>query len=88
VMVACISPYSGTYEDTHNTLEYANRAKNIKTKLQRNVVNVSHHISKYTVIISELRKEISHLRKSLKDSKTPALNSTTTLNKKLNSGSP
>jgi len=72
VMVACISPYSGTYEDTHNTLEYANRAKNIKTKLHRNVVNVSHHISKYTVIISELRKEISHLRKSLKDSKTPS----------------
>lgn len=32
VMIANISPISSCYEDTHNTLKYANRAKNIKTK--------------------------------------------------------
>jgi len=31
VMIANISSYLNTYDDTHNTLEYANRAKNIKT---------------------------------------------------------
>ena len=31
-MIANISPSSQCYEDTHNTLKYANRAKNIKNK--------------------------------------------------------
>ena len=31
VMIANISPSNACYEDTHNTLKYANRAKNIKT---------------------------------------------------------
>ena len=31
VMIANVSPASYAYEDTHNTLKYANRAKNIKT---------------------------------------------------------
>lgn len=33
VMIANISPSSACYEDTHNTLKYANRAKNIQTKV-------------------------------------------------------
>ncbi|KAI8350554.1 kinesin motor domain-containing protein [Mortierella sp. GBAus27b] len=32
VMIVCVSPSSQHYEETHNTLKYANRAKNIKTK--------------------------------------------------------
>ena len=32
VMIANIAPSSSNYEDTSNTLKYANRAKNIKTK--------------------------------------------------------
>ena len=28
----CFSPSSLSYDDTHNTLKYANRAKNIKNK--------------------------------------------------------
>lgn len=48
VMIANVSPSSATYEDTHNTLLYANRAKKIKNKVERNVVNVSYHIGKYT----------------------------------------
>lgn len=66
VMIACISPFSGSFFDTSNTLKYANRAKNIKTNLQRNVVNVSYHIAKYTAIIAQLRHEVSDLRKHLK----------------------
>ncbi len=47
-MIANISPSSATYEDTHNTLLYANRAKRIKNKLERNVLNVNYHVGKYS----------------------------------------
>ena len=63
VMIACISPYVGSYEETHNTLEYANRAKNIKTHAQKNVSNL--HISRYNEIISSLRQEIMSLKSQL-----------------------
>lgn len=52
VMIANISPSNACYEDTHNTLKYANRAKNIKTNVNRNVLNVEYHVSKYTQIIA------------------------------------
>jgi kinesin family protein 18/19 len=69
VMIANISPYSNTFEDTLNTLKYANRAKNIKTKVTKNVVNVNYHISKYTQIISDLRKEVLELKEQLSNQK-------------------
>ena len=62
VMIACISPTAVNYEDTLNTLKYANRAKNIKTDVQRNVFNVSFHISQYAEIIDALKTEIQELR--------------------------
>jgi len=62
VMIANISPCHTNYEDTHNTLKYANRAKNIKTSVTRNVHNVEYHISKYTTIIAQLRQEIVELK--------------------------
>jgi kinesin family protein 18/19 len=65
VMIACISPNVKTFEDTHNTLKYANRAKNIKTNVQRNVLNVAYHVSQYTSIITSLKKEIGELRGQL-----------------------
>ncbi|XP_021946834.2 kinesin-like protein KIF18A [Folsomia candida] len=36
VMIANVSPGSNTFEDTHNTLHYANRAKNIKVSCKQN----------------------------------------------------
>lgn len=62
VMIANIGPSSANYEDTHNTLKYANRAKNIKTKVVRNVLNVEYHVSQYTDIINNLKGEISSLK--------------------------
>ena len=67
VMIANISPSNACYEDTHNTLKYANRAKNIKTNVQRNVLNVEYHVSKYTQIITQLKGEISDLKLQLKN---------------------
>uniref|UniRef100_A0A8C8GCV4 Kinesin-like protein n=1 Tax=Oncorhynchus tshawytscha TaxID=74940 RepID=A0A8C8GCV4_ONCTS len=50
VMIANISPSSKSYDDTHNTLKYANRAKEIKSSLKRNVVSLDSHIGQYAVI--------------------------------------
>lgn len=41
VMIACISPTSLSYEDTMNTLKYANRAKNIKTSARLNFMTTT-----------------------------------------------
>merc|ERR550537_1462655 len=62
VMIANVSPCHINYEDTNNTLKYASRAKNIKTKVVRNVVRVNYHVSKYTEIIRDLRGEIADLK--------------------------
>ncbi|XP_076136275.1 kinesin-like protein KIF19 [Alosa pseudoharengus] len=62
VMIAHISPASTNFEESRNTLMYADKAKNIKTKVKRNLFNVSYHLAQYTNIIAELRKEIERLR--------------------------
>ncbi|CAE7225238.1 kif19 [Symbiodinium sp. CCMP2456] len=73
VMIANVSPCHHNYEDTHNTLKYANRAKNIKTKAVRNVVQVNYHVSKYTEIIKDLRSEIQELKAKLAEPPEPSL---------------
>nr|XP_027218258.1 kinesin-like protein KIF18A [Penaeus vannamei] len=62
VMIAAISPASTTFEDTFNTLRYANRAKTIKTTLKKNIMNVDQHVSQYVQIVDDLRKEICSLK--------------------------
>lgn len=65
VMIANISPASSQFEETINTLKYANRAKNIKTNVSRNVLNVNYHISEYEGLIEGLRGEITALKAQL-----------------------
>ena len=62
VMIAAVSPSSMWYDDTHNTLQYANRAKNIKVDVTQNVVNVESRLGDYRRIIQEQREEIARLR--------------------------
>ena len=62
VMIANVSPSVKSFEETLNTVKYANRAKNIKTKIKRNVLEMDHHISEYVQLISNLRSEINLLR--------------------------
>ncbi|KAK6099468.1 tubulin-dependent ATPase kip3 [Batrachochytrium dendrobatidis] len=64
VMIANISPATIHYEETHNTLKYANRAKNIKTKLVQNTLEINAHIGQYPKIIEALRAELALLRSS------------------------
>ncbi|KAL2076650.1 hypothetical protein ACEWY4_027753 [Coilia grayii] len=67
VMIANVSPSSVSYEDTHNTLKYANRAKEIKSSLKSNVVSLDSHISQYAVICEKQRAEIQQLKQKLKE---------------------
>ncbi|KAM4843104.1 kinesin-like protein KIF19 [Thomomys bottae] len=62
VMIAHISPASTAFEESRNTLTYAGRAKNIKTRVKQNLLNVSYHIAQYTSIIADLRSEIQRLK--------------------------
>ncbi|XP_072321500.1 kinesin-like protein KIF18A [Eucyclogobius newberryi] len=67
VMIANISPSSKSYDDTHNTLKYANRAKEIKSTLKSNVVSLDSHIGQYAVICEKQRVEIQQLKLKLKE---------------------
>ncbi|XP_021109856.1 kinesin-like protein KIF19 [Heterocephalus glaber] len=65
VMIAHISPASSSFEESRTTLLYSYRAKNIKTRVKRNLLNVSYRIAQYTDIISDLRREIEHLKSKI-----------------------
>lgn len=65
VMIATVSPASSQQEETVNTLKYANRAKNIKMRVEANKKLVHLHISAYKNIISDLREEIDVLKARL-----------------------
>ena len=51
-----------THEDTHNTLKYANRAKNIKTNARANIIAPNAPVAKYGNVINKLKEEINDLR--------------------------
>ncbi|KAG8691536.1 kinesin-like protein Klp5 [Ceratobasidium sp. 423] len=65
VMIVCVAPTSAHYEDTQNTLKYANRAKEIKTKVSRNFLNVDRHVAQYVEAISRLNDEVAELKAKL-----------------------
>ncbi|KAK6204745.1 kinesin motor domain-containing protein, partial [Scheffersomyces amazonensis] len=62
VMIVCVSPSSQHYDETLNTLKYANRAKEIKTKIVRNLHNLDRHVGSYLKMITEQKQEIEELR--------------------------
>ncbi|XP_033703043.1 kinesin-like protein KIF18B isoform X2 [Tursiops truncatus] len=66
VMIAAISPSSLAYEDTYNTLKYADRAKEIKLSLKSNVISLDCHISQYASICQQLQAEVAALREKLR----------------------
>ncbi|KAL1958434.1 hypothetical protein VTO42DRAFT_4535 [Malbranchea cinnamomea] len=72
VMIVCVSPSSQHFDETQNTLRYANRAKNIQTKVTRNVYNVNRHVKDFLVKIDEQMKLINELKQQQKDYETIA----------------
>ncbi|KAG6841315.1 hypothetical protein C0991_012314 [Blastosporella zonata] len=70
VMIVCVAPTSNHFDDTHNTLVYAERATKIKTKVvTRNVVNVDRHVGRYVEAINRLNQEIAELKAKLSGKK-------------------
>ncbi|KAJ6081767.1 hypothetical protein N7499_006641 [Penicillium canescens] len=67
VMIVCVSPSSQHFDETQNTLRYANRAKNIQTKVTRNVFNVNRHVKDFLVKIDEQMNMINELKAQAKD---------------------
>uniref|UniRef100_A0A8C9S2X4 Kinesin-like protein n=1 Tax=Scleropages formosus TaxID=113540 RepID=A0A8C9S2X4_SCLFO len=65
IMIAHISPASVAFEESRNTLSYADRAKSIRTRVKRNLFNVPYHIAQYTSIIADLRGEIQRLKSKI-----------------------
>ncbi|KAF9885721.1 kinesin-like protein Klp5 [Aspergillus nanangensis] len=72
VMIVCVSPSSQHFDETQNTLRYANRAKNIQTKVTRNVFNVNRHVKDFLVKIDEQMALINELKAQQKDYETGA----------------
>ncbi|XP_015670870.1 kinesin-like protein KIF18A [Protobothrops mucrosquamatus] len=66
IIIAAISPSSLFFDDTYNTLKYANRAKDIKSSIKSNVVSLDSHISQYVKICEQQKKEILTLKEKLK----------------------
>lgn len=67
VMIVCVSPSSAHYDESQNTLRYANRAKNIQTKVTKNIYNVNRHVKDYLKKIDEQRQLIDELQAKMKD---------------------
>jgi kinesin family protein 18/19 len=67
VMIVCVSPSSAHFDETQNTLRYANRAKNIQTKVTRNVYNVNRHVKDFLKKIDEQMALINELKQQQKE---------------------
>lgn len=65
VMIVCVAPTSAHLEDTGNTLAYANRAKEIKTKVSKNIMDVDRHVGQYVEAINRLNDEVRELKAKL-----------------------
>lgn len=65
VMIATVTPVDNQYHNTVNTLKYADRAKEIKTHIQKNVGTVDTHVSDYQQMIDVLQIEVCRLKKQL-----------------------
>jgi kinesin family member 18/19 len=55
-LIVNVSPFSGNWEESYNSLVYANRAKNIKTTACRNVLASEAHVSNYVALIGNLKR--------------------------------
>ena len=67
VMIANVSPFVYNFDDTYNTLKYAERAKHIKTKIGKNILsyNSQYLRNNYLNVIRSLQGKISDLENRL-----------------------
>ncbi|KAJ3291002.1 Kinesin-like protein kif19, partial [Blyttiomyces sp. JEL0837] len=69
VMIANISPASTNFEETSNTLKYASRARNIKTRV---IQQESHKFEPYNAALYQLQSDIGDLKSRLAEAQVEA----------------
>ncbi|GAB6033182.1 Kinesin-like protein kif18a [Chamberlinius hualienensis] len=65
IMIAAVSPSQLSYEDTYNTLKYADRAQSIKVNAKANIRTTNNTVSHYIKVVKDLQLEIEDLKKQL-----------------------
>ena len=66
VMIANISPFIYSFDDTYNTLNYADRAKHIKTRVKANIItNNKSDVNNYLDVIKHLQNKVILLQNQL-----------------------
>lgn len=73
VMIACVLPLSHHYDETLNTLKYADRAKHISTKAVRNTHTVGRHVSTLQATIVAQQRELNRLRTQISQNSQPSV---------------
>lgn len=64
VMIACVSPSSSDFDESLNTLNYANRAQNIQNKAVVNCRKETEHIEELHLQIKSLQKALEQRQRS------------------------
>ncbi|KAG0163776.1 hypothetical protein DFQ28_009194 [Apophysomyces sp. BC1034] len=68
LMIACASPAGHNLSETLNTLQYANRARNIKNKIERNEVEewmTTDNLELLRSMIAKLKNELRHFKSGM-----------------------
>ena len=67
VMIANVSPFIYSFDDTYNTLNYADRAKHVKTRVKANIIdnNNKSSINNYLDVIKHLQNKVILLQNKL-----------------------
>ena len=72
IMIANVSPADEVYEDTLNTIKYADRAKSIRSDLKKRQFEKQAHVGRYKEIIESQKAEILRLKAELKAGALPS----------------
>ena len=75
VMIATVSQALSAFDETMFTLQYANRAKNLKLNIKKNSIEKEDmRINKYDEIIQNLKEEINDINKKILEKNNPINN--------------
>ena len=67
IMIANVSPADHVYEDTLNTIKYADCAKSIRSNLQKRIQEKEIHVGRYKEILENQNAQIARLKAEIKE---------------------
>lgn len=57
LMIACVSPYGDSFEDTHSTIKYAYRAQAIELNVKKNIINTEQKLFQCSMLMGQMTDE-------------------------------